>query len=76
MALIKSINLTSDDDLVAKHKVQVELKEWLDRGLYIVEGGGAVDESKYMEWHKKITRKFVGRPNSMESKFQRTISLF
>ncbi|XP_010999288.1 PREDICTED: serine/threonine-protein phosphatase 7 long form homolog [Populus euphratica] len=55
-------------------KMQSELKEWMDRQLHIVDGDDGVDEGGYMQWYWKITRKVVGRPISLSSEFQRTIS--
>uniref|UniRef100_A0A2P2K9C9 Aminotransferase-like plant mobile domain-containing protein n=1 Tax=Rhizophora mucronata TaxID=61149 RepID=A0A2P2K9C9_RHIMU len=55
-------------------KMEAELNEWLDRQLHIVDVDDDVDESEYMEWYLKITRKIVGRPISLSSEFQRTIS--
>ncbi|PON48172.1 Aminotransferase-like mobile domain containing protein [Parasponia andersonii] len=67
-------DLTKDAEVEAKVKLQAELKEWLERKLHIVEGGDDVDESEYMQWYGKITRKFLGRPESLESEFQRTVA--
>ncbi|XP_059452731.1 protein MAIN-LIKE 2-like [Corylus avellana] len=53
-------------------KMESELKEWFDRRLHIVEGDDCADESEYMQWYLRITRKFVGRPISLSSEFQRT----
>ncbi|KAF5458577.1 hypothetical protein F2P56_022599 [Juglans regia] len=53
-------------------KMESELNEWLDRRLHIVEGDDVADESMYMQWYLRITRKFVGRPISLSSEFQRT----
>ncbi|KAK7316722.1 hypothetical protein RJT34_00392 [Clitoria ternatea] len=53
-------------------KMESELNEWMDRQLNIVDGDEGVDESEYMEWYLKITRKFIGRPISLSSEFQRT----
>ncbi|KAJ6941125.1 protein MAIN-LIKE 2-like [Populus alba x Populus x berolinensis] len=55
-------------------KMESELNEWMDRQLHIVDGDDGVDESDYMQWYWKITRKVVGRPISLSSEFQRTIS--
>ncbi|KDP29895.1 hypothetical protein JCGZ_18464 [Jatropha curcas] len=55
-------------------KMESELTEWLDRRIHIVDGDDGVDESEYMQWYAKITRKVVGRPISLSSEFQRTIS--
>lgn len=56
-------------------KMESELSEWLDRQLHIVDGDDSVDESEYMQWYLKITRKVVGRPISLSSEFQRTVRL-
>ncbi|XP_061340283.1 protein MAIN-LIKE 2-like isoform X1 [Gastrolobium bilobum] len=53
-------------------KMESELNEWMDRQLHIVDGDEGVDESEYMEWYLRITRKFIGRPISLSSEFQRT----
>ncbi|KAI4308061.1 hypothetical protein L6164_031178 [Bauhinia variegata] len=53
-------------------KMESELNEWIDRRLHIVDGDEGVDESEYMQWYLNITRKFVGRPISLSSEFQRT----
>ncbi|KAH8517939.1 hypothetical protein H0E87_005742 [Populus deltoides] len=55
-------------------KMESELNEWMDRQLHIVDGDDGVDESDYMQWYWKMTRKVVGRPISLSSEFQRTIS--
>ncbi|XP_028778500.1 protein MAIN-LIKE 2 [Neltuma alba] len=53
-------------------KMESELSEWMDRHLHIVEGYDEVDENEYIQWYLKITRRFVGRPISLSSEFQRT----
>ncbi|XP_028760254.1 protein MAIN-LIKE 2 isoform X2 [Neltuma alba] len=53
-------------------KMEAELNEWMDRHLHIVDGDEGVDEGEYMQWYLKITRKFIGRPISLSSEFQRT----
>ncbi|KAK4275528.1 hypothetical protein QN277_018593 [Acacia crassicarpa] len=53
-------------------KMEAELNEWMDRRLHIVDGDEGVDESEYMQWYLNITRKFIGRPISLSSEFQRT----
>lgn len=55
-------------------KMDAELNEWADRHLHVVECDDDVDENEYMQWYLKITRKIVGRPISLSSEFQRTIS--
>ncbi|GKV18384.1 hypothetical protein SLEP1_g28778 [Rubroshorea leprosula] len=55
-------------------KMESELSEWGDRHLNIVESDDEVDENEYMQWYLRITRKVVGRPISLSSEFQRTIS--
>uniref|UniRef100_A0A5B6YQL3 Aminotransferase-like plant mobile domain-containing protein n=1 Tax=Davidia involucrata TaxID=16924 RepID=A0A5B6YQL3_DAVIN len=52
-------------------KMESELSEWSNRHLHIVGDGEGVDESEYMEWYLKITRKLVGRPIPISSEFQR-----
>lgn len=56
-------------------KMESELTEWMDRQLQIVDGDEGVDESEYMEWYLRITRKFIGRPISLSSEFQRTVRI-
>ncbi|XP_054799190.1 protein MAIN-LIKE 2-like isoform X2 [Prosopis cineraria] len=53
-------------------KMESELSEWMDRHLHIVDGYEEVEENEYMQWYLKITRRFVGRPISLSSEFQRT----
>lgn len=67
----KSRGVDGGVDLSAK--MEVELNEWRDRGLQIVDGDDSVDENEYMQWYLKITRRFVGRPISLSSEFQRTV---
>ncbi|KAM1059837.1 protein MAIN-LIKE 2-like isoform X1 [Malus sylvestris] len=55
-------------------KMESELNEWLERRYHIVDGDDGADESNYMLWYLKITRKFIGRPISLSSEFQRTVS--
>ncbi|WCJ37421.1 Aminotransferase-like plant mobile domain family protein [Euphorbia peplus] len=55
-------------------KMESELNEWMDRNLHVVDVGDGADECEYMQWYLKITRKVVGRPISLSSEFQRTIS--
>ena len=56
-------------------KMESELNEWSNRRSYIVEGDDCEDESEYLQWYLRITRKFVGRPISLSSEFQRTVRL-
>lgn len=74
-ALDQGSDLSKETDLQLKGKNQAELREWLERRLRIVQVEEVVDEIKYMEWYERITRKFVGRPESLESEFQRIVSL-
>ncbi|KAF1881494.1 hypothetical protein Lal_00021472 [Lupinus albus] len=53
-------------------KMEQELNEWMDRLLNIVDGDEGVDESEYMDWYLRITRKYIGRPISLSSEFRRT----
>ncbi|XP_059663312.1 protein MAIN-LIKE 2-like [Cornus florida] len=52
-------------------KMGSELSEWSDCRFHIVEDDDGVDESEYMQWYLKITRKLVGRPIPISSEFQR-----
>ncbi|KAL7185237.1 hypothetical protein ACSBR2_027211 [Camellia fascicularis] len=52
-------------------KMESELNEWSNRHLHIVEGDEDVDDSDYMQWYSRITRKLVGRPIPISSEFQR-----
>lgn len=67
----KSRGVDGGVDLSAK--MESELNEWLERRFHIVEQDDDADESEYMQWYLKITRKFVGRPISLSSEFQRTV---
>ncbi|EXC09160.1 hypothetical protein L484_005116 [Morus notabilis] len=67
-------DLTKDTESETKGKVHAEVKDWLDRKQHIVDGVDDVDESEYMQWYEKITRKFIGQPESLESEFQRTVA--
>ncbi|KAK7287524.1 hypothetical protein RIF29_00805 [Crotalaria pallida] len=53
-------------------KMESELNEWMHRLRNIVDGDDGVDENEYMDWYLGITRKFIGRPISLSSEFQRT----
>ncbi|PON69401.1 Aminotransferase-like mobile domain containing protein [Parasponia andersonii] len=53
-------------------KMESELNEWSERRFHTVEGDDGADESDYLQWYLKVTRKFVGRPISLSSEFQRT----
>ncbi|GAU51302.1 hypothetical protein TSUD_131460 [Trifolium subterraneum] len=66
----KSRGVDSGVDLSGK--MESELTEWMDRQLHIVDGDEGVDESEYMDWYMRITRRFIGRPISLSSEFQRT----
>ncbi|XP_022993448.1 protein MAIN-LIKE 2-like isoform X1 [Cucurbita maxima] len=57
----------------SKEELPSELKEWSDRYELIENGVASVDESEYLQWYEKITRKFVGRAESWESRFRQTI---
>ncbi|KAI4306046.1 hypothetical protein L6164_029358 [Bauhinia variegata] len=63
-----------DGGLDLTGKMESELNEWIDRRLHIVDGDEGADESEYMQWYLNITRKFVGRPISLSSEFQKTNS--
>ncbi|GAB2274682.1 hypothetical protein Dimus_039094 [Dionaea muscipula] len=52
-------------------KMESELREWSERHLHIVEKNQLVDDSDYMQWYLRITRRFVGRPIPLASEFQR-----
>lgn len=56
-------------------KMEAELNEWADRRLHIVDDDDNVDETEYMQWYFRITRKVVGRPISLSSEFQRTVKV-
>lgn len=56
-------------------KMESELSEWMDRHLHIVDGYEDVEENEYIQWYSNITRRFVGRPISLSSEFQRTVSI-
>ncbi|KAM5584603.1 protein MAIN-LIKE 2-like [Rosa sericea] len=70
----QGLDVTKETILQLKGKNQAELKEWMDRRLHIIKDEESVDESMYMEWYERITRKFVGRPESLESEFQRIVT--
>ncbi|XP_050205444.1 protein MAIN-LIKE 2 [Mercurialis annua] len=55
-------------------KMESELNEWSDRQRNILNIEDGVDEVEYMQWYSRITRRVVGRPISLSSEFQRTIS--
>ncbi|KAJ0054709.1 hypothetical protein Pint_01880 [Pistacia integerrima] len=55
-------------------KMDSELSEWSDRRLHVVDDDENADENEYTQWYLRITRKVVGRPISLSSEFQRTIS--
>ncbi|KAI7728230.1 hypothetical protein M8C21_012275 [Ambrosia artemisiifolia] len=52
-------------------KMETELGEWSDRHLRVVDVDEDVEESHYLHWFLKITRKLVGRPVPISSEFQR-----
>ncbi|XP_024959492.1 protein MAIN-LIKE 2 [Cynara cardunculus var. scolymus] len=52
-------------------KMETELSEWSDRHLRVVDVDEDVEESEYLHWYLKITRKLVGRPIPISSEFQR-----
>lgn len=52
-------------------KMESELNEWSDRHLRVVDFDDDVEESDYMNWYLKITRRSVGRPIPISSEFQR-----
>lgn len=56
-------------------KMESELNEWSERRSHLVEGDDGAEECDYMRWFLKITRRFVGRPISLSSEFQRTVWL-
>ena len=56
-------------------KMESEINEWSYRRLHIVEAEEDVEESEYMHWYLRITRKLVGRPIPISSEFQRMVSL-
>lgn len=66
----KSRGVDGGVDLSAK--MESELNEWLERRFHLVQEDDDADESEYMQWYLRITRKFVGRPISLSSEFQRT----
>ncbi|GAA0176916.1 hypothetical protein LIER_29630 [Lithospermum erythrorhizon] len=56
-------------DLITK--MQSEVNEWSNRRFNIVEAEEDTEESEYMQWYIRITRRFVGRPVPISSVFQR-----
>ncbi|KAI3708846.1 hypothetical protein L2E82_38352 [Cichorium intybus] len=52
-------------------KMETELSEWSDRHLRVVDVDDDVEETDYLHWYLKITRKLVGRPIPISSEFQR-----
>ncbi|KAK9073900.1 hypothetical protein SSX86_006494 [Deinandra increscens subsp. villosa] len=53
-------------------KMETELGEWSDRHLRVVDvDEDVVEETHYLHWFLKITRKVVGRPVPISSEFQR-----
>lgn len=67
----KSRGVDSGVDLSGK--MEAEINEWSNRWLNLVEGDDGVDESEYMQWYLKITRKFVGRPTPLSSQYPSTV---
>ncbi|WCJ24839.1 Aminotransferase-like plant mobile domain family protein [Euphorbia peplus] len=67
----KSRGVDSGVDLSGK--MEAELNEWADRQNHIVQDDGDADESEYMHWYLRMTRKFVGRPMSSLPPIQRTV---
>ncbi|XP_021593151.1 protein MAIN-LIKE 2-like isoform X2 [Manihot esculenta] len=67
----KSRGVDSGVDLSGK--MESEVSEWSARKLHIMQYDGGVDESEYMHWYSRITRKFVGRPVSPLPQFQRAV---
>ena len=65
-----------DGGIDLSSKMESELNEWSERRLHMVDGDEDVDESEYMQWYLRITRKLVGRPIPISSEFQRMVSLF
>lgn len=64
-----------DGGVDLSNKMESELSEWEMRWENIVpDDVQGVDEADYMRWYLGITRKIVGRPISLSSEFQRTIS--
>ena len=62
-----------DSGIHLSGKMEPELNEWSARYHHIVQGDDGVDESEYMDWYLRITRKFVGRPVSPLPQIQRTV---
>lgn len=67
----KSRGVDSGVDLSGK--MEAEINEWSNRWLNLVEGDDGVDETEYMQWYLKITRKFVGRPTPLSSQYPSTV---
>lgn len=65
----KSRGVDGGVDLSAK--METELSEWSDRHLRVVDVDEDVEETEYLHWYLKITRKLVGRPIPISSEFQR-----
>ncbi|XP_054780055.1 protein MAIN-LIKE 2-like isoform X1 [Prosopis cineraria] len=56
-------------------KMDLALKEWSERWLYIMGSDDSVNEDEYMQWYQKITRRYIGRvTSSLESEYQRTVT--
>lgn len=66
----KSRGVDGGVDLSAK--METELSEWSDRHLRVVDvDEDVVEETQYLHWYLKITRKLVGRPIPISDEFQR-----
>lgn len=69
----KSRGVDGGVDLSAK--METELSEWSDRHLRVVDVDEDVEETEYLHWYLKITRKLVGRPIPISSEFQRMVQI-
>jgi hypothetical protein len=66
-----------DHGVDLRGKMDTALKEWSERWFRIVENGNLLNESEYMQWYQKITRKYIRRvTSSVESEYQRTVRFF
>ena len=57
-------------------KMETELSEWSERHLRVVDCDEEVEETEYLHWYLKITRKLVGRPIPISSEFQRMVNIY